>query len=332
VDHRKETLWRALPFVMAMLLLTLVPATSASALFRRAGAEQTQQGAPIARSAEIRAYRGVPYAGTLRAVDNEGEAMTFSILSAPVKGTLSLDGDAFVYTPDPNRAGTDSFTFAATDESGHVSAGAEVKIRIERAASGVRYADMEAHPAATAAVDLAEHGVFVGTQVGGSWFFEPEHTLSRSEFVAMAMAAAGLKPSSVTVTGFCDDESIPAWAKSYAAGALASGVVRGVATEEGVAFLGGETVTLDQAAVVLNRLLGVTDVDMSDYYGEDADAWYAQAVMNLESVSILSAGSFAGSDPSRALTRAEAAELLSAAMALVEARRADDTLWARLFG
>ncbi len=32
MEKRKE-LWRALPFVMALLLLTLVPAQSASALF-----------------------------------------------------------------------------------------------------------------------------------------------------------------------------------------------------------------------------------------------------------------------------------------------------------
>lgn len=325
-------MWRALPFVMAMLLTTLIP-LNAYALFgsKKTAEETPAKGAPIAQNMEIKAYRGVAYTGTLKAIDNEGEAVTFQLTTLPGKGTLEFGEEGvFVYTPDANKAGKDSFTFTATDESGNVSAPATVNIKIARVNSGVDYSDTAGKDCATAAVDLAEHGVFVGSKVGGDWFFEPERTVSRGEFVAMAMAAAGIDPSDVTVTGFCDDEAIPTWAKGYAAGALAAGVVGGAPTAEGIAFLADSDVTLSEAATVLNRILKVTDVDLADF-DETEPVWYAQAVANLESVSIAPVGGFGSESLSRSVTRGEAAQLLSAAMALSEARAESESLWSKIF-
>ena len=325
-------MWRALPFVMAMLLTTLIPLNAMALFGGKKTAEEPAQGAPIAQNLEIKAYRGVPYTGTFRAVDNEGETLTFALATLPAKGEVTVEDDTFVYTPAKNKAGGDSFTYTATDESGNTSAPATVKIKIARVQSGVEYSDLDGKDCATAAVDLAEHGVFVGSKVGGDWFFEPERTVSRGEFVSMAMAAAGLEPSDVTVTGFCDDANIPTWAKGYAAGALAAGVVYGAPTADGVAFLPDSNVTLSEAAAVLNRILKVTDVDPTDFYGdEEQPVWYAQAVANLESVSIVPAGGFSGEALSTGLTRAEAAELLSAAMALAEARAENESLWSKIF-
>ena len=332
MKQTRDKMRRALPFVMAMLLTTLLP-LSAQALFGGKKAEETPaQGAPIAQNMEIKAYRGVPYTGMLKAVDNEGEAVTFQLVTLPAKGTLEFGEEGvFVYTPDKNKAGGDSFTFTATDESGNVSGAATVKIKIARVSSGVEYSDTADKSCATAAVDLAERGVFVGAQIGGDWFFEPERTVSRGEFVAMAMAAAGIENSDVTVTGFCDDEVIPSWAKGSAAGALAAGVVYGTPTEEGIAFCAGSDVTLSEAAAVLNRILKVTDVDLTDFSEEECPAWCAQAVANLASVSIAPAGGFSGERLSRGLTRAEAAELLSAAMTLSDARAERGGLFSGLF-
>ena len=60
MEKRKE-FWRALPFVMALLLLTLVPAQSASALFGK-GKEEAKavDGAPVAENMEIKVYGGRP--------------------------------------------------------------------------------------------------------------------------------------------------------------------------------------------------------------------------------------------------------------------------------
>ena len=59
MEKRKE-FWRALPFVMALLLLTLVPMQSASALFGK-GKEEAKavDGAPGSENQEHNSNRGV---------------------------------------------------------------------------------------------------------------------------------------------------------------------------------------------------------------------------------------------------------------------------------
>ena len=44
----------------------------------------------------------------------------------------------------------------------------------------------------------------------------------------MTLETAGRTPTAVTMTGFCDDEAIPTWAKAYAAAGAADGIVYGV--------------------------------------------------------------------------------------------------------
>ncbi len=325
----RALLWHALPFVAAMLLclLAMQPATALFSKEKEEGADVS--GAPIAQNQEIRVFRGVPYTGTLTAVDAEGGELSFAVVDGPEHGTLTVDGATFVYTPEEKRLGTDAFTFTATDSEGNTSEPASVKISVERSRSGVQYADMSAHSACTAAVALADEGVFIGAQVGDNYFFEPERSVSRGEFVAMALRAMDLSPDDITMTGFCDDESIPVWAKGYAVSALRTGVIRGVGTQEGIAFCSEDSITLNEAATVLNRLLDVTDVSLENYAG-DVAAWSAQAVANLQSVSVIETGRFSPEDMKRPLTRAEAAELLSAAMTLADGK--SEGLFSGLFG
>ena len=55
--EKRKDLWRALPFVMALLLLTLVPMQSASALFGK-GKEEAKavDGAPVAENMAASAF------------------------------------------------------------------------------------------------------------------------------------------------------------------------------------------------------------------------------------------------------------------------------------
>ena len=92
-------------------------------------------------------------------------------------------------------------------------------------------------------------------------------------------------------------------------------MVQGVSTAEGAAFQGEEPITFNQAATVLNRVLAVEDVDLAAWYAdrEAVPSWAAQAVGNMEAVSVLSAGSFGSAAMEDTVTRADAAQMLSAA-------------------
>ena len=132
-----------------------------------------------------------------------------------------IDENGITYTPKENAAGGDSFTYSAANSAGAVSLPATVTVTIEKTRSGVTYADT-GEATATAAQDLAERGVFTGAKIGDKWYFEPDRTVSRGEFLAMVLETAGAEVTDVTMTGFRDDDAIPTWAKSYAAAGVAA--------------------------------------------------------------------------------------------------------------
>ena len=311
----------------AALTLTaaLLLAGSAQALFglgKGKAEEPAPENAPVARDLEIRTYRGIPYLGQLEAADPDGGELTFTIDAQPKKGTVTLEGANFTYTPRDNAAGADSFTYTAANSAGAVSRPATVTVTIEKTRSGVTYADTDEATAA-AAQDLAEQGVFTGAKIGEKWYFEPERTVSRGEFLAMVLETAGKEVTEVTMTGFCDDDAIPTWAKSYAAAGVAEGIVQGRPTEDGAAFSCGEPISYSEAATVLNRVLDLGDVELEVWYAdrEAVPSWAAQAVGNMEALNVLQTGSFGSGELEQAVTRADAARMLSAAGTLLRGEK-----------
>lgn len=300
-DHR----WKQAAALMAALALCL----SGGAL----AADQAESGGPIARELEVRAYQGVAYVGTL---EGGGEGDTYALVTEPKRGSVTLEGDQFTYTA--KKTGKDSFTYTVTDQQGRTSAPATVKITVTKAKTDVRYTDLEGDGAHTAAIRLAERGVFTGAQVGGSYFFEPQRTVSRGEFLAMVMDITGVETEPVTMTGFSDDGAMPAWCRSYAASAAEQGLIQGVPGDDGVAFAADDPITFNEAAAILDRTLSLSDVDVETWYAdrEAVPSWAAQAVGNLESVQVLAAGSFGSASMAEPLTRSDAARILCAAEVL----------------
>jgi VCBS repeat-containing protein len=73
--------------------------------------------APVANSdVTVTTDEDVPVGITLTATDVEGDSLTYTIVSGPSNGSVSVGtGAARTYTPDPDFHGTDSFTFKAND-------------------------------------------------------------------------------------------------------------------------------------------------------------------------------------------------------------------------
>lgn len=307
--------------ISVLALAVVVLTSSASALFgKKEEATEPVEGAPLARDIEITTYRDIPYEAQFLASDSEGDDMTYAVAEEPNKGTVTIDGVNFTYTPNSGAVGGDSFTYTATDSVGHVSQPATVTVKIEKTKSGVVYSDTEGNSAAAAAQCLAEHGIFTGAKLGDRYYFEPDRTVSRSEFLAMVMETAGQEVTAVTMTGFCDDDVIPTWAKAYAAAGVAQGIVQGKTTSEGTAFCGSDAITFNEAATVMNRVLDLGNVDLDVWYAdrETVPTWADQAVGNMEALNVLAAGSFGSQSMERALTRADAAQMLASAKTLLE--------------
>ena len=284
---------------------------------------------PIARNMELSTYRNVAITGSFDAVDGEGDDLTFQLTSTPARGSVELakDGSAqFVYTPYENKTGKDTFTYVAIDSAGNTSSEAKVTVQIEKPDTKVSYADLDGNPAHKAAIRLAEEDLFVGTCRNGQYFFEPEQTVSRAEFLSLAMAAAGLEPlENVTLTGFSDDGEIPAWAKGCVSAALQAGAIQGSRNEDGAPVFGAEApVTQGEATVMLNNLLNVADVPLEVFSATSSQPhWASQAAANLAASGVLRAEDVNSAALGGVLTRADAAELLDGALDVL-AEREDD--------
>ncbi len=279
--------------------------------------------APVAENMQFTTYRNVPLSGSLQAVDPEGDLLTFALASAPGKGEVSIASDGnFTYSPYADKKGKDTFTYTAMDAAGNISTEAEVTIQIEKQATKISYADLTDSPYQYPALRLAEAGIFIGEQVGSQYFFAAATEVTRGEFLTMCMQVAGIEGlDGIARTGFSDDASMPLWLKPYVSAALLSGIVQGYQDKAGELVFGAEdTITYAQAAVILNNALSISDV-VSTASVSDASLvpdWALQAAVNLTACDILPAG--IGTVSNQAVTRGEAAAMLSAAMDLLAAR------------
>ena len=300
--------------LLLILTLVLTPALAADD-----GAASGENTAPVAENQELQTYRGVSIGGCLSAYDADGDEVTFELVTEPMKGAVELSSDGyFVYTPDDGRRGRDYFGFRAVDSLGNASQEGTVIIKLVKQKTKLTYADMAGNSNEYAAVMLTESGVFTGASLGADSVFDPDDTVTRGEFLVMCMNAAGTELlSGVKSTGFADDGEIGAWLRPYVATALMHGYIRGTESEDGPVFRPDETVTLQDACVMLNAVLGVTDVVSAAAYVGDTESPAAQAVANLTATGVMLSR---WSDLDAAVTRADAAEMLSAAMSLLARR------------
>jgi hypothetical protein len=307
----------------------------------------TQNTNPIARNLEYTTFKGVAIRGQLEAVDPDGDKLTFEVTNAPKKGAVQSQSDgSFIYTPESDRKGRDTFSYVAVDKAGGISFPATVTIKINKQCTKITYADMKENVSCYSSLLLAEKGILTGEQLGNEYFFRPEGSVSRGEFLAMCMALTGTQTlEGITRTGFSDDDSIPLWVKPYVSAALLSGIITGYKDDGGrLVFASEAPVTVAEADVILSNALRLNDVDSAGAVlgadtGENVSAvcpvcggvptWSCQAEANLEAVNILR--DCETSSSSSCLTRAQAADLLASAVEYLEAQGNNSSLlsWAK---
>ena len=259
--------------------------------------------APVAEDFSLETYKNIPNEGALKVKDPEGQAMTYTLVRQPRRGTVEIREDgSFVYTPKKNKVGVDSFTFTATDPAGKVSREATVTVRILKPQEAAQYTDTVGADCRFSAEWLKNTGLFVGEQVGGNACFYPEKTVSRGEFLAMAVKVLDIPLTSTDEAGL--PANAPQWLKPYLAAAQRSGLMASLETN--VDYQGA--ITGAEAAVILQNALDLTvssetlQTEKSES-AEDIPSWAAASLTVMaENGVALNAGS--------ELTRADAAKTL----------------------
>ena len=262
--------------------------------------------APVCRDVKFETYKNIANTGVLSASD----PLTYQLVKEPKRGTVDIAPDgSFTYTPAQNKVGKDVFTYTATDSAGNVSNVANVTVKIVKPTDKAMYQDLAGDTLAYTAMWLKDRGVYTGKRIAGNLCFEPEGTLTRGEFLVMAMKLLGAEPESARLTsGFADESKTPAWMRPYIVSAFKSGMVSGVTSPDGMVFRPSSNLTRAEAAVMLQNILDLPQSQEAAVFSEDCavPVWAQASVSALESAGI----SIPVTTSAENLTRREAAELL----------------------
>lgn len=132
------------------------------------------------------------------------------------------------------------------------------------------YQDLAGDTLAYTAMWLKDRGVYTGKRIAGNLCFEPEGTLTRGEFLVMAMKLLGAEPESARLTsGFADESKTPAWMRPYIVSAFKSGMVSGVTSPDGMVFRPSSNLTRAEAAVMLQNILDLPQSQEAAVFSED---------------------------------------------------------------
>ncbi len=253
--------------------------------------------APVAQDSTLETYKNLPNEGTLNATDPEGQALTYTLVRKPKRGTVTLGEDGtFTYTPKKNKVGVDSFTYTATDPAGKVSREATVTIQILKPTDSKQYKDTVGLPCRFEAEWMKNTGLFTGEKISGQSCFQPEKSVSRGEFLAMTVKALDIP------TDDFDDSAIPTdtpqWLKPYLAAALRAGLTDGIPEMDTFQ----EPVTGAEAAVMLQNALDLSLAEET-VFEEELPQWAALSVCAMTQNGV----EVSANDP---LTRGDAAQML----------------------
>lgn len=199
---------------------------------------------------------GIALYTDLSGFDPEGDATVVMILDYPDHGTLTPTGNGiYRYESEDDYVGEDTFRYCLRDEYGNYSALRTVSLTVAEPRSGVRYADMTDDPAHNAAVALSGAGILSGTLLGDHHLFHPDETVTRGEFVAMAMKRAGIvADTTLTSTYFDDNDAIPSSLVSYIATAARMGIVNGSMEGGSLLFRPTDAITPIECAMILYNI------------------------------------------------------------------------------
>ena len=267
--------------------------------------------APTAKACTLSAKESIPVYGSLSATDPDGDEITYHAVDLPKNGKLDLlENGSFIYTATANGAKTDSFSYYACDKYGNRSEVTAVAVETTANASGIVYADLEKNECALSAAILAEKGAFIGEKIGDEWLFSPDKTVTRGDFLMMAMRMCDMDTSLIAAnrSGFADSNTFTPTQNRYIATAARMGLVIGLDTEAGRCFCPNEPITSEQASTLLGRIACYRELSFGLSVAASIDE---DGVISDEGLAMLaSVGLVKGGERKAQLTRADVAQLL----------------------
>ena len=221
---------------------------------------------------DVSTHKNVKLYGSLSAYDPEGDELRMEIVSYPKRGILTmLDSSEgrYTYSPAENFTGADSFTYVARDKYGNYSAAKTVSLTVRSTAASVEYEDLSDSPYHNAALTMAEYRIM---GAGEGSLFLPDGTVSREDFLIMAMRSVGMtEVASANSTPFADTEDMTPTGRAYVSAAYELGYIKGTYVDGVLCYLPNEPITRAEAAVIVANIIDAASPAVTPVFSDSAD-------------------------------------------------------------
>ena len=266
--------------------------------------------APVASGSGLSAVTmsDISCQGILAGYDDDGDELLFEITEYPSCGLVTLSDNkkgVFTYTPYEGFEGEDSFSYRIRDTFGNYSDVCEVALTVNERNGDTDLADMDGHWAHSAAVQAVSAGTIDVISENGKMYFDPDEVMTREEYLVFIMKSLGAPELSPVKTVFSDDEDISVAASGYVGAAEKLGIIDGLLSDGEACFSPKSPVTVAEAAVMLNRILGAEVVTAE----AENLGWAVKDISALKELGVIG-GVNTDFDPLSHVTRAEAVHML----------------------
>lgn len=268
-----------------------------------------------AASLSLKTQKEIGIHGKMQAVDKEGDSIEYMVVSYPKNGrltSLNRETGEYVYIPNDSFVGKDSFVYVARDEWGNYSETQKVDITVSKRMSDIVYVDMQNRPEYNAAVAMTALGIMNGRVIGDGVYFNPDETVTRAQFVSMALKALGVKPDETgNQTYFDDNAEISAPLLPYIVSAQKLGILRANFNDGKLLFRPNDEITKYEAASIMAELMNASKTSSVKVMEDEnlIPVWARDSVYTMTSLGIFDTAENA-SLMTGAVTRAECAEYL----------------------
>lgn len=251
---------------------------------------------------ELKAGQSVNLSGTANLYSWPLRGVRFTWEVSPEVGAIDENG---LLTAGP-QAGSGTLTLRA--------GAAEVSVGVTVAPPDP-FADIDGHWAQEDILRLYTQGITQGTVAGdGLRYFYPNQRLTRQEWAAFLIRLLGEDTANYDAVElpFADADQISPWALPYIRAAYALELMNGSASSVGLVINAQADITREEAMTIVGRGLKLSqEADLSVFADAGAVSdWALPHVKSLVALGIVS-GSGGRLNPGSAITRAEAAKILS---------------------
>ncbi len=222
---------------------------------------------PVAGNSVLETVSGISCHGQLDITEPNGDRYTVNIVTYPSDGYVSIDNGALVYTPESGFSGKDKLVYTVTDYFGNVSDQATVDIKVSPNQSGIVFADMQENENHLFAHEMCSDNIMVYRMENGEYYFDPQSSVTKSEFLVMLMCVSGLDKDVTAVADsiITDDNGLSTGIKGYISAAAEQEIIK---LDNGK-FNPMDAITLSDAAYMVTNALGLP-INVSSSQG-DAD-------------------------------------------------------------